>query len=196
MRLTLMTPPAEEPISLEEIKEHLRLAPDDDEEDELLLGMIKAARQKLDGRDGFLGRALVAQTWRLTLDCFPRIVSVPLPPLQSVTSITYLDAAGDEQTLEVAAYHVDGIGDSERATIRPARGRSWPSTWEYPGAVAITFVAGYGEPDDVPDPIRQALRLHVGHLYNNREATAEGKALSPIPLGWAEHVADFRMVEV
>lgn len=190
MRLKLVQPPDDEPVTLDDLKAQTRV--DDSAEDVLLSRLIRAAREKLDGRDGFLGRALVTQTWRLELDAFPPEIILPLPPLQSVDAIVYLDVAGDEVTLDPAAYVVLGAGDSERGRVRPARGTSWPSTWDFPGAVAVTFTAGYGEPDDVPEPLRAAILMHAAHLFDNARAATQLERVHEVPLGWLEHVADYR----
>ena len=119
---------------------------------------------------GLLSRQLVAATWRLDLDAFPEVITLPLPPCQEVTSVTYLDGTGDQKTLSPSAYVVRGLGDPDGATIHRAAGSTWPGTWDFPGAVSVTFTAGYGEPNAVPDPIRQAILAQVATLYSQRES--------------------------
>lgn len=169
MSLILATAPAVLPISLVEAKAHLRI--DDEDSDAIVAALLEAARQHLDGRDGLLGRALITQTWDLKLDCFPAKIRLPLPPFQSVTSITYTDAAGDEQTLDAAEYQVVGVGG--QGHIVPAYNHTWPATRYVPESVTVRFVAGYGDdPSDVPEPVRHAILLLVGHLFENREAVS------------------------
>ncbi|TVR11939.1 MAG: hypothetical protein EA385_00510 [Salinarimonadaceae bacterium] len=190
MRLILVDPPEAEPVTLDELKDQLRVIGDHD--DAFLERAIRTARAKLDGREGFLGRALVAQQWRLELDAFPaREILLPLPPLLSVDAIVYVDAGGSEITLDASAYVAIGAGDTERGCVRRANGESWPATGSYPGAVAVTFTAGYGEPEDVPEPLRAAILMHAAHLYENREA-ASVERVHEVPLGWFDHVADYR----
>lgn len=166
MALTLVTPPAEEPISLADAKAHLRVEHTDD--DALIALYITAARQTVDGKDGWLGRALVTQTWDVSLDAFPSgEIELPLQPLQSVASVTYDDVDGAAQTLDPAGYTFDPTG------WIVAGSSGWPATLSAINAVRARFVAGYGAAADVPAPIRAALLLMVGHLYANREAPAE-----------------------
>lgn len=170
--LTLITAPPGELLTLDDAKAHLRI--DHTEEDGLVAALITAARQHIDGKDGWLGRALATQTWQLGLTAFPcGAIRVPLPPLQSVDSITYIDTNGDEQTLAESAYQ---IVESEPALILPAYGTAWPAVRCQAEAVKVRFTAGYdpgeGSPTDyaenVPQPIKQALLLLVAHWHQNR----------------------------
>jgi uncharacterized phiE125 gp8 family phage protein len=200
--LTLVTSPASHPVTLAEAKAQLGLTVS--AHDTLLERLIAAATAKLDGDRGVLGRALVTQSWQLTLDCFPLEITVPLPPLQSVDAITYLDAAGDEQTLATTEYAVLGLGGSKRARIVPAYGKSWPSTWDFPESVTVTFTAGYDDgssPTDsaasVPEPIRAAILMHVAHLFENRETTIvdarDSFSVDVTPFGFDDLIAPYRV---
>lgn len=171
MSLTLITPPVLEPLTLVEAKDHLRV--DGTTEDSVIEPLIEAVRQHIEGRDGWLGRVLLTQTWEWRLDRFPSgadaALRVPLPPLQSVTSIQYTDTAGAVQTWSATLYTVDT--KSEPARIVPVFGEAYPSTQAVIDAVTVTFVAGYGvNPQDVPATIRSALLLLIGDLYKNRES--------------------------
>jgi len=189
--LALITAPTTEPLSLDEAKAHLRVTADT--EDELIDALITAVRQHIDGRDGWLGRSLITQTWEVRLDRFPTgwesiepwprnvAIRVPLPPLQSVTSVKYLDSAGAEQTLNSATYVVHVV--EEPGLIVPAYGQTWPTARDEPGAVRVRFVAGYGEPKDVPRPLKLGLNAMVAHFYEHREPVIlTGGVGSPIPI--------------
>lgn len=163
-------PPQEEPISLDEAKDHIRVIGED--EDLLIQSLITAAREWC---EGFQQRAYVAQTRRLTLDRWPRgrTIHLPRPPLQSVTSIVYTDREGAQYTIETESYIVDT--DAEPGRIVLAYGASWPSVALRPAAgVEITYVAGYGDASDVPQKVKQAMLLLVGHWYEHREAVLTG----------------------
>lgn len=173
MWLDRVTAPAEVPVTLAAAKKHLRYLATD--QDDLILALVHAATQHLEGRHGILGRALVTQTWEARIDAFPcragGRIELPMPPLQSVTSVKYLDDAGVEQTVPAGDYSVDAQHMIGR--IRPAYGKIWPQTLADDGAVRIRFVAGYGAAAAVPDPLKQAILLLVGHWWLNREAVGQ-----------------------
>ncbi len=185
MSLKLITAPTVEPITLQETKDHLRV--DGTTDDALISALILAARQHLDGRDGWLGRALMAQTWDYTLDEFPPgdFIRLPLAPVQSVTSISYTDTDGASQTFSSASYAL-GADLDWQPRVNLGYGLTWASTRGVPDAVTVRFVAGYANANAVPAPIKAALLLTVGHLYENREAIAEtgrGVTLTELPMG-------------
>lgn len=182
MTVTLVTAPTSEPITRAEAKAHLRV--DSTAEDTLIDNLIKAFRFSVDGKDGWLNRALITQTWKLYLDRFPLSsrtpVIVPLPPLQSVTHIKYYDADGTQQTWGASNYVVDSA--AEPGLIFPAYNVVWPTTRDMPNAVEIQFVAGYGASSTyIPEAIRQAGLLQIGHWYANRESVAVGASVQTMP---------------
>jgi uncharacterized phiE125 gp8 family phage protein len=199
MPLTLVTPPVGEPISLADARSHLRLDatgnPPAHPDDALVTALITTARQHLDGPSGILGRALMTQTWRLDLPAFPTgetPILLPLPPLQSIVSIVYRDADGVLTTMAATLYETART-DWGQGLVRPVYGEVWPTARDQPDAVSITFVAGYGGASAVPAPLVAAMKLHIGLLYENREA-ASTKAMSDLPLAYDALIAPFRMV--
>lgn len=191
MDLTLVTAADELPVTLAEAKAHLRVLNTAD--DTYISGLILAATAHLDGRSGVLGRSLVTQTWDLRCNAFPcgtrGRIELPLPPLQSVTSVKCLDGTGTEQTLDSAAYVVEPGHIFGR--IRPAYGLTWPATLDDDGAVRIRFVAGYGAASDVPAAIKHAILLLVGHWWVNREAVGDVKG--PVAMTVDALVAPYRI---
>ncbi|TIW40787.1 MAG: hypothetical protein E5V61_27450 [Mesorhizobium sp.] len=195
--LTLVTPPDAFPVTLAEGRAQLGIKVTT-VHDTLINRLIAAATGKLDGDSGILGRALITQQWKLTLDCFPGEIVVPLPPVQSVDEITYLDPAGDEQTLATDQYAVLGVAGSSRARIVPAYGKAWPATRDFPESVTVSFTAGYGDDEEsVPEPLRAAILLHVGHLFENRESTIVDDrtafSVDVTPYGFDDLIAPFRL---
>jgi uncharacterized phiE125 gp8 family phage protein len=173
MHLSLATAPVELPLSLAEAKAHLRVLTSN--QDGLITGLISAASAHLDGRSGILGRALVTQTWDVRFDRFSGCgaMELPMPPLQSVTHVKYLDDAGVETTLDPSQYVVETGHMVGR--IRPAYGLTWPFARCESGAVRIRFVADHGDAGAVPQPIKQAMLLLVGHWWINREAVGDAQ---------------------
>ena len=161
--------PTELPLSLEEVKDHLHVTGTTD--DAMISAYLASAVSQLDGDMGLLNRALVTQTWTLKLDGFPSCgyFDLPLPPLQSVTSITYLDSNGDSQTLAASKYRVLNAGaNMHRGRIELEYGETWPSTYYVQQAVTVTFVAGYGARNDVPEHTRHLILFAVKEAYDHR----------------------------
>lgn len=185
--------PTLEPLTLAEVKEHLRV--DHDDEDNVIAIYIRAAREFLEGPLGFLGRALVTQSWRLTLDSFPTTITdaairIPLPPLQSITQIAYDDSAGVEQIIDAADYYVDN--QSEPGWVVPSGSLAWPTPIDAINSVRVDFVCGYlGTSNDspsvvlanIPFNIKAGMLLMIGNMYENREDNVVGVISTRLPNG-------------
>lgn len=159
--------PSVEPVTAQEALDHLRL--DAVTEYNLIEALVTAAREHV---EQVTARALITQTWQLTLDAFPTVIRPPRPRLQSASSLQYVDTNGTTQTLATSEYRVDT--QQEPGRITEAFGQFWPSTRDVTGAVTLTYVAGYGDaPSDVPQPIKQAMLLLIGSWYEQRQSTAD-----------------------
>ena len=167
---TQLTPPAAEPLTLAEAKLHLRV--DADITDDILItALIVTARQQAEHRTG---RALLTQQWRYSVDTFPSgSLELPLPKLQSVQAVSYLDNNGVRQTLANTEYDV--ITDELVGSLIPAYGKSWPSCREHPGSVRVDYTCGFGAAADVPQSIKAWMLLAIAAWYENREALASGQ---------------------
>lgn len=181
MSLYLVTAPTAEPVSVAEAKLHVRQ--DDADDDELIRSLIVAAREYT---ENFTRRALMTQTWDLKLDTFPYCDEIWLPkaPAVSVTSITYVDNDGVTQTWSTSAYTTDfPTGPHARqGRIVRAYQQTYPQTRMVVNAVAVRFVCGYGAAAAVPAGIKQAMKLLIGHWYENREAVlTEARMTFPLP---------------
>lgn len=178
MPYTLVAPPTEEPYSLEEAKAHLRVETGAD--DNLITGLILAARQYVERETN---KSLVTQTWKLTLDRFPQgPIHLGHGPVSAVGAFAYRDTNGEVQTVDPSTFVTSDL-PAEYPEITPTPlGPFWPWIWPYtlpqPGAVSITFTAGFGDASDVPQDLKQAMLLIIGHWYNIREAVVLAKESS------------------
>jgi uncharacterized phiE125 gp8 family phage protein len=168
--------PVDPLLTLADAKAHCRV--DHSEDDTLLSSLISAVTSHLDGYAGVLGRALVTQTWRADYAGFDDL-RLPLWPVASVTSVTYIDGADASQTISAGNYELgrDGMG----AFIAAAPGFSWPQTAARVSPVSVTAVYGTAL-SDVPNAINAAALLLVGDLYRNRETVAVGGVANVIPM--------------
>jgi uncharacterized phiE125 gp8 family phage protein len=163
MTLLRTAEPAVEPVTLAEIKEHLRVT--HDSEDALIEGLIKAAREEVERSTS---RALIDQSWRLILDSWPKSKFLYLgrTPVVSVTSVSVFDEDGNSTALSAEHYLLD------RSSV-PARlyFQNVPSPGRRINGIEIDFDAGYGESGtDVPESLKRAIGILVSHWYEFRGA--------------------------
>lgn len=192
MGLTLVTKPTTEALSVDEAKQHLRVDTSDD--DGLIAGYILAARHWVESQVG----PLMTQTWDYTVDYgWPTLageyaIPLPLRPVQSVTSVSYKDSDGATQTLSAGLYTT--VLNVPLPRIERAYGASWPTVRDVPAAITVRFVAGYGStPGDVPDSLRVAMQLLVGHFYENRESVVVGNLqVNELPMGVETLISPWR----
>lgn len=182
MALKLITAATDLAVSLVEAKAHLKV--DASDEDTLITALITAATERA---EQITGRALLPQTWELTLDAFPSAFELTRVPATSITSLKYVDLAGTQQTLSSTLYALDAADDYGFAYVVPAVGSSWPATREQINAVALRYVAGYAAANVVPESIKAWIKLQVGAMYENRQA--EG-AVQTYALGFADRLLD------
>ena len=185
MTLKLIQSPGAEPLTVVEAKQHLRVEHSVD--DALIGALITVARQRCEHETQ---RALVNQVWERVLDGFPGVeLLLGRPPVRQVQSITYLDAAGDSQTLPSASYVLDA--DAEEGWVLPAADEVWPETADSVNAVRVRFEAGYGDTGAaVPAALRQWMLLQVGALYAFRESIAAGASIHELPGRFVDSLLD------
>jgi len=167
---SLVTGPAEEPISLEEAKDHARIL--DDNSNSVVRAYIASARE---AAEAYMGRGLLTQTWKLVLDGWANIIPLPMAsPLQSITSVKYYDDAGVQQTLATSVYDLDTVSRPGTVVLKPDQ--VWPSLQSIRrnGAIEITYVVGWLTPDVIPERIRQGVRQYVTYLDLDRDGMEMG----------------------
>jgi uncharacterized phiE125 gp8 family phage protein len=181
MILNQLIAPVQEPITQTEVENQLRIVDLSAESDAIEL-FISAVRQQC---ESVTRRALIYQKWSMTLDFFPLNrdkIEIPLPPLQTVDSIVYIDGNGDSQTLDSSLYRVVA-GQSAKCQpgyVIPVYGAVWPVALNDYAAVTINFSCGYGPiapatSINVPKAIMQWILINVANLYENRETAVIDK---------------------
>ena len=201
-QVTLVTAPALRSLDWEaDVKPALRLS-DDTEKGWIESLLVPAAEG---WAETATGRSLITQTWMLRLPCFPangaRII-LPYPPLQSVSSVSYVDPNGDTQTWATALWETETPAPAgERAAhghVWPAYGQAYPTTRIHPNSVSITFIAGYGDDyEDIPAGLRQAMLMVIADKFIHRETTIEGigTIIADVPMG-AEYMVGSYLAEL
>ena len=155
-------------IEFEDAVKQVELPSDDTVHTRHLQRAIKAA---IDDAERCTRRAFITQTWRLSLREFPARIYLPRPPLQSITSIVYVDSFGATQTLSPSLYQV--TLDDSPAYVEPAFGQAWPSIRsETVDPIKITYVAGFGDDaENIPEQYKNVIYELLAFRFSNRGDT-------------------------
>ena len=186
MTYALITPPVAEPLTLAEIKAHLRI--DGSAEDGLLTGLIKVAREHLERTTGL---ALISQGWRLYLDCWPQsgVLEISRGPVVSIEAVHAFDELGEESEVALAGHVLDGLCRPARLWLRES-----PVARQAINGIEVDFTAGFGESGaDVPDTLKRAMLVHAAHCYEFRGAVPIEMQPASVPEGYDLLVAPFLM---
>lgn len=204
--LVLVTAPTQEPISLEDAKTHLRIEDSFTDDDTYISTLITLGRQQVEGA---MHRALLTQTWNLFLQNWPgrdynnwpssltvspeqywkyNHIKLPRPPLQSVTSVTYMDSSGVTWTMQNAAFSGSANTNNSYNVVtafEPGRivlpySGIWPTNILMPGApIQIQFVGGYQDVPTLQSSFEgfaaslHAIKRMLAYCYENRVPPSE-----------------------
>ncbi len=185
----LLAGPVDEPLSLAEAKAFCRV--DDDTEDGLIGTLIAAARLHV---ESVTGKALIAQSWRLVLDCWPpsREIRLPVAPLLSLTAVTAYDEDGEAHEIGLPQFLPETSVAPARLFL-PLTIEGEPALRER-DAIEIDYLAGYGnDAANVPVDLKQALLMLVAWWFEHRDAAAAG---ADTPVGFARLIAPYHAVRL
>ncbi len=177
MRIYQLTSPQNNAIELAEVKAHLRV--DYDEEDDMIAGLIDAATLQC---EKYQNRTYINQNLKVTFDDLIKCINIPRPPLISINSVKLNLEDGSQVVVDSDDYLYDpgahqskfyfsGFDDYIGYTLKERNG------------FEIELTAGYGElTTDIPSDIKLAIKLLVGHWHQNRE-TSSRLRVNEIPYG-------------
>ena len=193
MRLSLVTPPTVEPVTIAEVKSVSRASISESDDDANFNAWISTAREIVEGT---INRQLNTATWRMCLDYWPsesrlqngndalpwwvtnaynqqNAIQFPYPPLIAVTSVNYVDTGGTTTLWPASNYRVSTFGTPGLLTLD--YGKYWPPIRPVQDAIVILFTAGYGtSPTSVPQSAKTAIRMLVDELDKNRALSVAG----------------------
>ena len=186
MSSILLTAPAAEPLSLVEAKAFLRVEHTAD--DDVIAALISASCIHIEAQTR---RALITQDWRITLDAWPADGRLPIrpAPLRDLTAARVYDAGGIAHAVDAQSF----VADTSASALGFA---PWalPSPGRLAAGIDVDVVVGYGDAAaDVPEPLRQAIRLLIAHWYENRGLAAVG-TVTILPTTVASLIAPYRML--
>jgi uncharacterized phiE125 gp8 family phage protein len=184
--------PAVEPVSLAEVKEHLRV--DGPDEEPLIVALITTARLTI---EHLAGLALVTQRWAVLLDAWPDASAIELPvaPVASVDAIRVYDEADLASVIDPAEYFADLASRPARLVRRGQLG--WPAPGRVANGIEIELTAGFGAtPEAVPETLRWAMLMLVGHWFETRAAVEANTQLRHVPLAVQAVLGPYRKVRL
>lgn len=179
--LELVAGPSQEPITITNVKEHLRL--DEDVDDLQVNAYIIAARQ---WAESYTGRIFVGRSMRQWYDSFgdmpimngtvqghqsylskQRYLEISANPVLSVESIKYYNDAGTESTWDSSNYYVDNVSHVARIALKD--GGEFPTDLRKFNGLAVNFTAGYSTSASlIPQAIKVAMMQYITYLYEHR----------------------------
>lgn len=195
--LTLVTGPTVEPVSVRDMRTHLRLDDADTSEDSYIFQLIAEARETVERQ---INVALVSQSWKLTVDHWPgkrepwwdgvrdgsinmlhtgyAWLVLPVFPLLSVDGVNVYNEAGTATAVTVSSvFDIDKAQEPGRMALKS--GQTWPVALRPTNAIEVTFTAGYGTAaSDVPASFKTAIRQLVAYIYTHRGDCDTASAMS------------------
>jgi uncharacterized phiE125 gp8 family phage protein len=188
VHLTTLVPPAQEPVRLSEALEHLRI--DHGYDDAMVARHITAARTHIENR---LSRTLISREYELRIDRWPRdgAIGLPRPPALEVLEVSYLD--DNNQAVALFAEEYELYADPLSPMVAVETPQPDPAVTSL--GIGVRYRAGEGPtPENVPEPLRQAVLLLTAHFYERREPL-EGEGLA-LPYGIEALMAPYRRVRL
>ena len=183
------------PVSLADLKIHLRIATT--HEDELLLGYERAAVLR---GENLTRRAWQRTAWELTLDSFPTgQLVLPRPPLTTASTdivVGFIDESGTTQTLGTTGYGIDDRSEPGSLVPSTEANEDWPDTNDVINAVTVNYFSGYATATEpIPASIDQWIKIQVGQMYEFREPVIEGP-LNTQRRDWIDGLLDPYLVDI
>lgn len=197
MKLIVKTAPSSEPITLAEAKTHLRIT--HGLEDDYINLLIKVAREKFE-KD--TERVCVQTTYELYLDSltyndqFNCDVVLFKCPIISVDEVAVLadDTTSTYTPISSDTYKSDVKGEPGRILFS-----TFPDYGDQMNAIRITFKAGYAplvesvtDLTKVPEQAKQAMKLLIGHFYENRQNVVTGTQVNEVPMTYQYLMEQFK----
>lgn len=182
-----------EVLTLEEMKDHLRIGYGETAEDELLKGLRKAAQEHV---ENYTNRKLSPAKWKVYFDQWPSGDSfeIPYPPLRSIpsTGLKYTMSSGGSTTFSSTAWASDTVSTPGRLVLD--YNDEWPTeSLHNRNPIEITVLCGYSSAGKIPQPVKQAMLLLAGNWYENRENSIVGPSVAELPFGVKALLAPYRI---
>jgi len=185
--LQVTTQATAEPITLQDVKDYLRV--EDAQDERVLQDLIETARRFCEEHTK---RAIMPQTLTLTVDAYDELadplwegwktgpyinyyknyIDLARCPVVSVTSVKTYNDADVATTMSASQYYVDNVREPARVVLRT--GETFPTALRVANAIEVVYVAGYSNQATVPSPLKIGMLQHIAFLYEHRGDMYEG----------------------
>lgn len=164
-------------VSLATAKSHLRVDHSDD--DSLITSLIKTAGEIV---EEYTGTYMANNAWTYRADMFRSVMRIHVGPDATITNVKYIDDQGVKKTWPESNYFTDLTSYPIRVQFE-----HFPtSVDDRVHAVEINGTAGYAR---VPESLKSAMLLIIGHLYEHRKDVLVGIQSAPLVHG-AKYLMD------
>ena len=189
MTTALLTPPGSEPLSLTEIKAHLRI--DHDHEDELLAGLLTAARQYV---EHYCRQKIMLQVWRQYESEFPcdGALTLQVAPVRALNDVIAFDTQGQPASVDPSSYQLMRESDPTIVQFEQSFDPLQASN-----GLELDISVGMAEHAvDIDDAIKRAVLLLIGHWYEFRGVVTPQQQPVSIPPGVEALLSPYRKLHV
>jgi len=199
MRTVLVTTATTKIMSLDYIKDHLRIERGQTVEDDLLKGLRQSA---LDYAQSFTNRVLTTGFYKVYFDDWPCVdregisaFEIPYPPLRSIpsTGLKYTLSSGGSTTFGSTKWQADTVSEPGRLVLR--YDDIWPTgVLSNKNPIEISFNAGYSS-TNLPPSIKTAMLLMIASWYEGREDSMVGAGIlyAKMPMGAKALMSPYRI---
>ncbi|SIS68512.1 phage conserved hypothetical protein, phiE125 gp8 family [Roseivivax lentus] len=193
MMLTEETLVPDTALPVDGLKRHLRMGSgfaEDDVQDAVLTGFLRAAMAVIEGRTA---KTLLARDFLLSVSRWAAPDAQPLgtAPVQTLGSVTLIDRHGTSSLVAPTAYRLERDAQVPRLRSIASCLPGIPAG----GSAEVRFTAGYvAEFGDLPADLAQAVLLLAAHYYEYRDETALGEGC--MPFGVTALLARYRPVRI
>lgn len=196
MSLRIVQQPIAELVTLEEARNHLNLfaegSPLSHPDDAMISAFLSTAREYI---EQFTGQTFAQAEFEYRAVPTSAGIVLPVPPVNSIVSVSYLDEDDLLQTVDASVYRLND-DDINTPVVELKSGQSWPLAT---AVHRVRFSAGYSLAGEsplfnvLPFAVKAAMLLLLGHYYENREATLAGAPITTIPLGVESLLRPYRI---
>jgi uncharacterized phiE125 gp8 family phage protein len=115
-------------------------------------------------------------------------------PLRQLVAARIYKLDGATQAIDVDAFAID---KTSAPAVLAFAGGALPAPGRVVGGIELDIEVGYGDaPSEVPEPLRQAIRVLTAHWYENRGLIAAGQGVAALPESVGGLIKPYRVLSL